>query len=104
MKVFGIWVFFLFLFGTGVLVLLSFSVNEDTAFSQDSDRVTAASRQMSKGNVYDPSNERRSNVVLEDYHPIDPAPSSKASIKPGPIEHGTPFLPYIPGPPPLGNP
>lgn len=45
-------------------------------------------------------NNRDMNV--EDYNPIDPVPSSKASIKPGPIEHGTPLNPYIPklSPPP----
>lgn len=39
-------------------------------------------------------------MTLEDYNPIDPVPSSKASIKPGPIEHGTPIMPYIPKPSP----
>ncbi|XP_077221186.1 uncharacterized protein LOC143854932 isoform X2 [Tasmannia lanceolata] len=40
------------------------------------------------------------NVHLEDYHNIDPVPSSKASIKPKPIAHGTPLMPYIPQPTP----
>ncbi|CAI9115942.1 OLC1v1016960C2 [Oldenlandia corymbosa var. corymbosa] len=41
---------------------------------------------------------------LEDYRPIDPVPSSKASIRPGPIQHGTPLMPYIPKPsPPPGH-
>lgn len=40
------------------------------------------------------------NVNLDDYHPIDPVPSSKASIRPGPIQHGTPLMPYIPRPSP----
>lgn len=40
------------------------------------------------------------NVNLDDYHPIDPAPSSKTSIRPGPIQHGTPVIPYIPRPSP----
>ncbi|CAA0843377.1 Glycosyl hydrolase family 35 protein [Striga hermonthica] len=35
-------------------------------------------------------------VSLEDYRPIDPAPSSKASIRPAPVQHGSPLLPYIP--------
>ncbi|KAK6139012.1 hypothetical protein DH2020_027241 [Rehmannia glutinosa] len=39
-------------------------------------------------------------VNLEDYRPIDPVPSSKASIRPGPIQHGTPLMPYIPKPSP----
>ncbi|KAL1546898.1 hypothetical protein AAHA92_23435 [Salvia divinorum] len=33
---------------------------------------------------------------LEDYRPIDPVPNSKASIRHGPIQHGTPLMPYIP--------
>ncbi|XP_042008243.1 uncharacterized protein LOC121756885 isoform X2 [Salvia splendens] len=40
------------------------------------------------------------NVHLEDYRPIDPIPSSTASIIPGPIQHGTPLMPYMPGPSP----
>ncbi|XP_016571482.1 uncharacterized protein LOC107869459 isoform X2 [Capsicum annuum] len=40
-------------------------------------------------------------INLEDYrHPMDPVPSSKASVRPGPIEHGTPLMPYIPKQPP----
>ncbi|KAJ1419077.1 hypothetical protein SESBI_15342 [Sesbania bispinosa] len=38
------------------------------------------------------------HVTLDDYRPIDPSPSSKASLDPGPIEHGTPLNPYIPNP------
>ncbi|KAK3029808.1 hypothetical protein RJ639_038250, partial [Escallonia herrerae] len=40
------------------------------------------------------------NINLEDYLSIDPVPSSKASIRPGPIQHGTPLMPYIPKPSP----
>ncbi|RDY05876.1 hypothetical protein CR513_10231, partial [Mucuna pruriens] len=45
-------------------------------------------------------------MTLNDYDPIDPVPkSSKASINPGPIEHGTPLNPYIiPKPPPPSHP
>ncbi|KAF8025044.1 hypothetical protein BT93_F2025 [Corymbia citriodora subsp. variegata] len=43
-------------------------------------------------------------VSLEDYHPVDPAPSSKTSVKPGPIVHGTPLMPYIPKPSPPAPP
>lgn len=49
------------------------------------------------------SSDERSNagsVNLEDYEPIDPVPSSMTSIKPGPIQHGTPLMPYIPQPSP----
>ncbi|KAI3726626.1 hypothetical protein L1987_66424 [Smallanthus sonchifolius] len=41
------------------------------------------------------------NIGVFDYLPTDPVPSSKAtSIRPGPIEHGTPLMPYIPKPTP----
>ncbi|KVH99395.1 hypothetical protein Ccrd_022374 [Cynara cardunculus var. scolymus] len=32
----------------------------------------------------------------------DPVPSSKASINHGPVQHGTPLIPYIPNLPPPG--
>ena len=44
------------------------------------------------------------SVDVEDYHPIDPVPSSKASIRPGPIQHGTPLIPFIPKPSPPDHP
>lgn len=37
-------------------------------------------------------------MIEEDYHGLDPAPSSKSSIQPKPIEHGTPLMPYAPAP------
>ncbi|KAL9244147.1 hypothetical protein vseg_017953 [Gypsophila vaccaria] len=39
-------------------------------------------------------------VSLEDYRPYDPSPSSKAKVRPAPIQHGTPLMPYIPTPKP----
>ncbi|XP_047083807.1 uncharacterized protein LOC124694936 [Lolium rigidum] len=45
------------------------------------------------------------DVRTDDYRPVDPTPSSKASIRPGPIEHGAPAFPYVPGyPPPAQGP
>ncbi|KAH6764869.1 Glycosyl hydrolase family 35 protein [Perilla frutescens var. hirtella] len=44
--------------------------------------------------------EDEGHLNLEDYRPIDPVPSSKASIRPGPVQHGTPLMPYIPKPSP----
>nr|GEU90484.1 hypothetical protein [Tanacetum cinerariifolium] len=40
------------------------------------------------------------NMDMLDYHRIDPAPNSKASIRHGPIQHDAPLGPYIPKPPP----
>ncbi|WVZ55908.1 hypothetical protein U9M48_006509 [Paspalum notatum var. saurae] len=45
------------------------------------------------------------NNRMDDYQPVDPSPSSKATIRPGPIEHDTPILPYVPQyPPPPSHP
>lgn len=35
---------------------------------------------------------------MEDYSPIDPVPASKKSVRAGPIDHGTPVIPYLPDP------
>nr|VDD18056.1 unnamed protein product [Brassica oleracea] len=36
---------------------------------------------------------------LEDYNfPVDPSPTAKHSVEPGPIEHANPSNPYIPKP------
>ncbi|KAG7024294.1 hypothetical protein SDJN02_13108, partial [Cucurbita argyrosperma subsp. argyrosperma] len=44
------------------------------------------------------------DLKLDDYPSIDPVPSSKTSVKPGPIEHGAPLLPHMPIPPPPDQP
>ncbi|XP_022941445.1 uncharacterized protein LOC111446740 isoform X1 [Cucurbita moschata] len=49
-------------------------------------------------------NVRVDNVNLYDYSPIDPVPSSKRSIKHGPIEHRSPLIPYMPNPSPPDQP
>ncbi|XP_045810078.1 uncharacterized protein LOC123904453 [Trifolium pratense] len=44
-------------------------------------------------------------VTLKDYNPIDPLPGvGPSNVNAGPIEHGTPLMPFIPKPPPLGHP
>ncbi|XP_039023963.1 uncharacterized protein LOC120156773 [Hibiscus syriacus] len=102
MKFPGIWVFS-FVVGAA-LVSFTFSSSSSIPgmeFLQHGDgtRAMGTSRKL-KGI----GNENQSNVDMEDYHPIDPVPSSKASIKPGPIEHGSPLIPYIPKPSPPDNP
>ncbi|KAK9148745.1 hypothetical protein Scep_007502 [Stephania cephalantha] len=61
-----------------------------------------------KERSYIVANEKQTKGIggmnLEDYRPIDPAPSSGASIRTGPIEHGSPVNPYIPKPPPPRQP
>ncbi|KAJ6675922.1 hypothetical protein OIU85_012014 [Salix viminalis] len=79
-----------------MLTLLFLNVIPDVIFTDSSDSMAMAttSRKL-KTNAHDVVN-------LEDYHPIDPVPSSKAIIRPGPIVHGTPLNPYIPKPSPPG--
>ncbi|KAK9080246.1 hypothetical protein SSX86_001922 [Deinandra increscens subsp. villosa] len=43
-----------------------------------------------------------SHITLLDYHQTDPVPSSKTSIRHGPIQHDVPLMPYIPKPPSPG--
>ncbi|GMI77404.1 hypothetical protein HRI_001409800 [Hibiscus trionum] len=103
-----LWVFF-FVVGTALLVFTFSNTSSipNMDFSKNGEvlSITGTSRKL-KGKGYNPSNEKKSGVDLEDYrHRIDPVPSSKASIKPGPIEHGTPLNPFIPKPsPPPGHP
>ncbi|KAJ6872060.1 hypothetical protein NC651_031231 [Populus alba x Populus x berolinensis] len=84
--------------------MLFLNVIPDVVFTDSSGSMTMAttSRKL-KDNGYDLNDDVRTNAHnanLEDYHPIDPVPSSKTSIKPGPIEHGTPLNPLIPKPSP----
>ncbi|KAA8537839.1 hypothetical protein F0562_027581 [Nyssa sinensis] len=109
MKAFGFWVL-LSVVGTA-LVFLSFSSKgsstsvSDMALTRHGNgmTITATSRKL-KEDGHTSSKTDAGNVNLEDYHPIDPVPSSKAYIKPGPIQHGTPLMPYIPKPSPPGHP
>ncbi|WRX30965.1 hypothetical protein QQP08_023452 [Theobroma cacao] len=126
MKVHGIWVFFfvvwsallVFTFSSSSSIPVVFitahscqflsrllNVIPGMEFSQlgNGVTITGTSRKL-KGNGYNLINEKKTNVDLEDYHPIDPVPSSKASIKPGPIEHGSPLIPFIPKPSPPAHP
>ncbi|XP_058722213.1 uncharacterized protein LOC131594135 [Vicia villosa] len=48
----------------------------------------------------------KDRVSLEDYNPVDPTPGDdRKNVQPGPIEHGTPLMPFIPiSPPPAPSP
>ncbi|XP_050366437.1 uncharacterized protein LOC126784932 [Argentina anserina] len=59
-------------------------------------KMTSTSRRLKVISGY--KQRHKGNVDLDDYRPIDPSPSSKASIRPGPIEHSAPINPYIPKP------
>ncbi|XP_059631136.1 uncharacterized protein LOC132274010 isoform X2 [Cornus florida] len=111
MKGFVLRVLFSFLIGTTSIFLI-FSTKEKTSSvpdmaltRDDNGMMTATSRRLKeKGYTSSTDNSAAGSVNLDDYRPIDPVPSSKNSIRPGPIQHGTPIRPYIPRPSPPGNP
>ncbi|KAL8230955.1 hypothetical protein R6Q57_000733 [Mikania cordata] len=98
MKGFGLWILFL-VFGTALLfVCLSSAPGGDLVRDNKFMELTKPRRNL-KDYVDDESD--NGNTSVDDYLPDDPVPSSKAaSIRPGPIEHGTPLMPYIPKPAP----
>ncbi|KAI3785424.1 hypothetical protein L1987_44542 [Smallanthus sonchifolius] len=98
MKGFGLWILLL-LFGTALLFLCMSSVpGNNLAPHKKTMKLTKPSRNL-EGYVHDEND--NGNIDVFDYLPTDPVPSSKAtSIRPGPIEHGTPLMPYIPKPVP----
>ncbi|KAI3491378.1 hypothetical protein L1887_44305 [Cichorium endivia] len=100
MKGFGLWILFL-VFGTALLyVFLSAVPGNDVVEHKKIMELTKPSRKL-KENTRDESD--NGNVDIYDYVPNDPVPSSKAAaLRPGPIEHGTPLMPYIPKPSPPG--
>ncbi|XP_009764500.1 uncharacterized protein LOC107821139 [Nicotiana tabacum] len=101
MKAFGFFILFLVM-GTAFLSFICFSTGGMSFKWQNNDmEMTIRSRKL-QGNGFGPSTTEgdSSNLDMEDYRPIDPVPSTKASIRPGPVEHGTPLMPYIPRPSP----
>ncbi|WOG98960.1 hypothetical protein DCAR_0418306 [Daucus carota subsp. sativus] len=106
MKSFGFCVLLL-LFGTALVCLASTITcsPSGTAFKIDKQDIAepATSRKL-KGLSASRDKMSDGQLNLEDYGPNDPAPSSKASVRPGPIQHGTPLMPYIPKPSPAAPP
>ncbi|XP_057779991.1 uncharacterized protein LOC130998588 isoform X2 [Salvia miltiorrhiza] len=96
---------FILLIGAAAFLYLSFPSKERAIINPGmvsiggmNDMALMTKRRKVKQNMDDSSKE--GNVDLEDYRPIDPIPSSTASIRPGPVQHGTPLMPYIPKPSP----
>ncbi|KAI3831756.1 hypothetical protein MKX03_002528 [Papaver bracteatum] len=114
MRGFGFWILFMVV-GT-IFMFHSFSTNTETGRSSFPDiifagceignMVTTHNRKLKEAikSYKLNSNAKKSasstNFNMEDYPRIDPAPSSKANIHAGPIEHGSPLMPYIPKPTP----
>ncbi|KAI3958954.1 hypothetical protein MKX01_023630 [Papaver californicum] len=99
------WVLFIFIVITNTNSSKCLSLPGIVLLSHKSSSIaTMAHNRKVLEKIYSPSNpkskgETNENVNLEDYSPIDPVPTSKAAIKSGPIQHGTPLMPYIPKPP-----
>ncbi|PSS19713.1 Neuronal tyrosine-phosphorylated phosphoinositide-3-kinase [Actinidia chinensis var. chinensis] len=111
MKGFAFWVL-VFVVGTA-LVLLSLSADgssspvPDIALTRhevDTAFTTRSRKLKEMGHTSSPDKHDAGSVNLEDYDPIDPVPSSKTSISSGPIQHGTPLMPFIPKPSPPDHP
>ncbi|KAL3617901.1 hypothetical protein CASFOL_038222 [Castilleja foliolosa] len=104
MKVFGFLCLFL-LIGTSACMYFGYSskgLNPGVGSIENND-VTWIFKSRKLKEFVGPNEDE--HVHLEDYRRIDPAPSSKAWIRPGPIQHGTPLQPFIPktSPPPPGS-
>ncbi|XP_011001791.1 PREDICTED: uncharacterized protein LOC105108958 [Populus euphratica] len=107
MSVFGFWALIL-LAGTAYLSS-TYSSSHDLNFSKTEDSTTATtSFKEPKEGCYSQriSSEeiQKDNINMEGYSNIDPTPKSTATIVSRPIEHGTPLVPYIPGPTLLDHP
>ncbi|KAI4375052.1 hypothetical protein MLD38_012966 [Melastoma candidum] len=107
-----IWVMFSFV-GAALLFFSDLKTTSDNLYASmgqshlvDETENPASAIIIPEGRIFrSEARNRAGSVSLEDYQPADPSPSSKASVKPGPIEHGAPLLPYMPNPaPPAGPP
>ncbi|GAV70487.1 hypothetical protein CFOL_v3_13985 [Cephalotus follicularis] len=113
MKVSGYGFWILFFVSCTAFMFLSLSSSRtgpsipDVIYNNHDGSMAMAStdRNLKEINGFDPGADEKElgDVSVDDYHPIDPVPSSKASIKTGPIEHGRPLIPYIPRPSPPGH-
>ncbi|PIN12404.1 hypothetical protein CDL12_14980 [Handroanthus impetiginosus] len=108
MKAFGFLCLFL-LIGTSAFMYLGYSSKESTSSNPGNNAATliVKSRNLKDNHNIDPPNldeDDSGHVNLQDYRPINPVPSSKASIRPKPVQHGTPLMPYVPKPSPPPHP
>ncbi|KAI3758804.1 hypothetical protein L6452_06376 [Arctium lappa] len=100
MKGFGFWMLFLLLLCVAYLSPVSGS---DLAHHEKTMDLTKPGRKLKENNIHEENGYGNVDVDVDDYLPNDPVPSSKAAaLRPGPIEHGTPLMPYIPKPAPPG--
>ncbi|KAL9143850.1 hypothetical protein ABFS82_14G260900 [Erythranthe guttata] len=100
---FGFLLMLLLAIGTPSFIYLAYSSNARTTSNPEDCRkgkttITIKRRNLIKVNIGEEDN--NNDVQLEDYGVIDPVPSTTTSIRPGPIQHGTPLLPFIPEPSP----
>ncbi|KAF2937886.1 uncharacterized protein [Oryza sativa Japonica Group] len=107
MKRLPLLVLLLFAFLGGGNMLLGIALDARRSTTTSSDHQTYGSielngRRLQERRLSSTNRKTRAleNVRIDDYRPVDPSPSSKATIGAGPIEHGTPLLPYVPRPKP----
>ncbi|XP_014504507.1 uncharacterized protein LOC106764687 [Vigna radiata var. radiata] len=89
-----------------ILIPISASWTPDFIGTKYGDKATliAVNRKLKENGIN--NNGDMSQVTLTDYNSADPPPNSrtKASLYPGPIQHGSPLIPYIPKPSPPDHP
>ncbi|XP_030454595.2 uncharacterized protein LOC115675921 [Syzygium oleosum] len=94
---------FVFFLVGAALTFLGLSSTDGVNFAGTGISATRATSRKLKEDGHNPrtyGNGNTGKANLEDYGPIDPAPNSKGSIRPRPIDHGTPLIPFIPKPSP----
>ncbi|KAL9415294.1 hypothetical protein AB3S75_043557 [Citrus x aurantiifolia] len=109
MKVVGFWVLLQLTEATLMFLFLNCSSAQDmsTPKSNSKDNVAATTSIIDltdRSNTVTQGKFIEGSINLEDYHQIDPVPSSSAAVTSGPIEHGSPLMPYIPKLPPPHHP
>ncbi|XP_020242150.1 uncharacterized protein LOC109820421 isoform X2 [Asparagus officinalis] len=92
----------------GFLILLSFTVSalivsKSNSIADCRGAAAVINNRKLKERSYDACRDVGS-INKEDYPRSDPSPNSKAAISSGPIEHGTPLMPYVPRATPPAHP
>ncbi|KAL1822194.1 hypothetical protein ACET3Z_008972 [Daucus carota] len=105
MRSFGFWILLL-LVGTAVVCLITIINTSlpDTDFNLHKKDMTLTTTSGKMKNIGYTSKTGADHYYLEDYGRNDPVPSSKAYIRHGTIQHGSPLMPYIPKPSPPAPP
>ncbi|GAB4852304.1 hypothetical protein Ancab_016496 [Ancistrocladus abbreviatus] len=102
----AVFCFLLSALGTAIILYnINFFENGVIINGLDVELIRVTGRKLKENGLHSGSHKNGygGDLELEDYRAIDPVPISKA-VRPGPIQHGTPLMPYIPKPSPPNQP